>query len=214
MRARLVAAALPLLRLATLTGCGGDDTARPTLSDTEHTATDVAFAGDMLQHHAQALAMVDLTLGRDLDPEVLALAEQVRDAQAPEIEQLTDWLVSWDEPVPATVRDHSLAGHGDQSPSEAMAELEETHGDDHGEGHDTGSMPGMLTSDDLASLEEADDETFGVLWLELMIAHHEGAVEMARAQQAEGTFRPAVELAEDIERSQTVEIETMRGLLG
>ena len=46
-----------------------------------------------------------------------------------------------------------------------------------------------------------------------MIAHHEGAVEMARAQQATGTFRPAVDLAEEIERSQTAEIETMRGLL-
>ncbi|MEE3128848.1 MAG: DUF305 domain-containing protein [Actinomycetota bacterium] len=211
MRALLLAAALPLLLIAALTGCGTDETTRPVLSDTEHSATDVAFAGDMLQHHAQALAMVDLTLGRDLAPEVVALAEQIRDAQAPEIEQLTDWLVSWDEPVPATVRDHSLAGHGDHSPSEAMAELEGTDGDEHGGDH--GSMPGMLTSAELASLEDADDEAFGPLWLELMIAHHEGAVEMAQTQQATGTFRPAVELAEEIEASQTVEIETMRGLL-
>ena len=211
MRALLLAAALPLLLIAALTGCGTDETTRPVLSDTEHSATDVAFAGDMLQHHAQALAMVDLTLGRDLAPEVVALAEQIRDAQAPETEQLTDWLVSWDEPVPATVRDHSLAGDGDHSPSEAMAELEGTDGDEHGGDH--GSMPGMLTSAELASLEDADDEAFGPLWLELMIAHHEGAVEMAQTQQATGTFRPAVELAEEIEASQTVEIETMRGLL-
>ena len=47
--------------------------------------------------------------------------------------------------------------------------------------------------------QRADDEAFGTLWLELMIAHHEGAVEMAQAQQATGTFRPAVELAEEIE---------------
>ena len=93
----------------------------------------------------------------------------------------------------------------------AMAELEGTDGDEHGGDH--GSMPGMLTSAELASLEDADDEAFGPLWLELMIAHHEGAVEMAQTQQATGTFRPAVELAEEIEASQTVEIETMRGLL-
>ena len=210
MRALLVATVLPLLLLTTLTACGDDSTPQ-VLSDTEHSAQDVAFAGEMLQHHAQALAMVDLTLERPLEADVAALAEQIRDAQAPEIELMTDWLVAWDEPVPATVRDHSLAGHGDHSPSEAMAELEgrETH-----EGHDTGSMPGMLTSAQLASLEEASDQEFTALWLELMIAHHEGAVEMARAQQATGTFRPAVELAEEIERSQTVEIETMRGLLG
>lgn len=210
MRALLVATVLPLLLLTTLTACGDDSTPQ-VLSDTEHSAQDVAFAGEMLQHHAQALAMVDLTLERPLEADVAALAEQIRDAQAPEIELMTDWLVAWDEPVPATVRDHSLAGHGDHSPSEAMAELEgrETH-----EGHDTGSMPGMLTSAQLASLEEASDQEFTALWLELMIAHHEGAVEMARAQQATGTFRPAVERAEEIERSQTVEIETMRGLLG
>ncbi|CAM3653837.1 MAG: DUF305 domain-containing protein [Actinobacteria bacterium] len=210
MRALLVATVLPLLLLTTLTACG-DDATPQVLSDTEHSAQDVAFAGEMLQHHAQALAMVDLTLERRLEADVAALAEQIRDAQAPEIELMTDWLVAWDEPVPATVRDHSLAGHGDHSPSEAMAELE---GRDGHEGHDTGSMPGMLTSAQLASLEEASDQEFTALWLELMIAHHEGAVEMAQAQQATGTFRPAVELAEEIERSQTVEIETMRGLLG
>ena len=64
-----------------------------------------------------------------------------------------------------------------------------------------------------ASLEEASDQEFTALWLELMIAHHEGAVEMAQAQQATGTFRPAVELAEEIEASQTAEIETMCDLL-
>jgi uncharacterized protein (DUF305 family) len=210
VRALLVATVLPLLLLTTLTACG-DDATPQVLSDTEHSAQDVAFAGEMLQHHAQALAMVDLTLERRLEADVAALTEQIRDAQAPEIELMTDWLVAWDEPVPATVRDHSLAGHGDHSPSEAMAELE---GREAHEGHDTGSMPGMLTSAQLASLEEASDQEFTALWLELMIAHHEGAVEMAQAQQATGTFRPAVELAEEIERSQTVEIETMRGLLG
>ena len=210
MRALLVATVLPLLLLTTLTACG-DDATPQVLSDTEHSAQDVAFAREMLQHHAQALAMVDLTLERPLEPDVAALAEQIRDAQAPEIELMSDWLVSWDEPGPATVRDHSLAGHGDHSPSEAMAELEDRAGH---EGHDTGSMPGMLTSAQLASLEEASDQEFTALWLELMIAHHEGAVEMARAQQATGTFRPAVELAEQIEESQTVEIEAMRGLLG
>ena len=85
-----MAAALPLLLIATLTGCGTDETTRPALSDTEHTAQDVAFAGEMLQHHAQALAMVDLTLERPLEPDVAALAEQIRDAQAPEIELMSD----------------------------------------------------------------------------------------------------------------------------
>lgn len=198
------AAMLVLVPALLLTGCGTDEPAR-VLSDTEHSAQDVAFATDMVQHHAQALSMVDLTRGRPLDPEVAALAEQVRDAQAPEIELMTDWLVDWDEEVPATMRDHSNAGHGDHSAAEAMEGMEGTGGSD---------MPGMLTVQQLGELEEASDAEFEDLWLELMIAHHEGAVAMAEEQAAEGTFRPAVELAEDVVAGQTAEIEQMRALLG
>ena len=208
MRSFLVATLLPFLLLTTVTACGDEDTTPRVVSDTEHTAQDVGFARSMVQHHAQALSMIDLTMGRDLEPGLVALAEQVRSTQAPEIELMSDWLVSWDEEVPATMRDHSLAGHGVHSPAEAMAELEER------EGQAMADMPGMLTADQLASLEDASDAEFATRWLELMIAHHEGAVEMARTQQAAGTFRPAIELAEEIERSQAAEIETMRDLLG
>lgn len=187
-----------------LGGCGTDEPEQ-VLSDTEHSAQDVAFATDMVQHHAQALSMVDLTRGRPLDPEVAALAEQVRDAQAPEIELMTDWLVGWDQDVPPTMRDHSVAGHGDHSAADAMEEMEGLGGAD---------MPGMLTAEQLGELEEAGDAEFEDLWLELMIAHHEGAVEMAEQQAAEGTYRPAVELAEDVVANQTAEIEQMRSLLG
>lgn len=200
MRTSLLGA-FALTAAVTLTGCGTDEPEQ-VLSDTEHSAQDVAFATDMIQHHAQALSMVDLTLERPLDPEVAALAEQVRDAQAPEIELMSDWLVDWDEDVPATMRDHSNAGHGDHSAADAM------------EGMGGSDMPGMLSADELASLEDASDAEFEQLWLELMIAHHEGAVEMAEEQLAEGTYRPAVELAEDVVAAQTAEIDQMRELLG
>lgn len=199
-----IATMLVLLSALALAGCGSDE-ADQVLSDTEHSQQDVAFATDMVQHHAQALSMVDLTRGRPLDPEVAALAEQVRDAQAPEIELMTDWLVDWDEEVPATMRDHSHAGHGDHSAAEAMEGLEGAGGSD---------MPGMLTAEQLRELETASDAEFEDLWLESMIAHHEGAVAMAEEQAAEGTFRPAVELAEDVVAGQTAEIEQMRALLG
>lgn len=203
MRAPFLAAGALTAALA-LTACGADEEEQ-VLSDTEHSDQDVAFATDMVQHHAQALSMVDLTRERPLNPEVAALAEQVREAQAPEIELMTDWLVDWDEEVPATMRDHSNAGHGDHSAAEAL----EGMGEDGGSG-----MPGMLTAEQLAALEDAGDSEFEDLWLELMIAHHEGAVEMAEQQAAEGTYRPAVELAEDVVASQTAEIEQMRALLG
>jgi uncharacterized protein (DUF305 family) len=184
----------------TAAACGNDDagtTGSTQLSTTEHNAADVAFASDMLQHHAQALAMVDLTMGRTLDPVVRQLAEQIRDAQAPEIEMFTDWLTDWDEEVPETVRDHANAGHDM---------------DDMGESMST-DMPGMMTSDDMAALEDASDAEFQTLWLEMMIEHHEGAVEMATTEQGDGQYKDAVDLAGDIVTSQSAEVDAMKGLL-
>jgi uncharacterized protein (DUF305 family) len=86
------ALALGLTLVLTTAACGDSDSSdsmsRP--STTEHNQADVAFATDMIQHHAQALSMVDLTLDRALDPQVQAMAEAVRDAQGPEIETMTE----------------------------------------------------------------------------------------------------------------------------
>ncbi len=72
----------------TAAACGNDDASTATsseVSSTEHNDADVEFASNMLQHHAQALSMVDLTIDRTLDPEVQQLAEQIREAQAPRL---------------------------------------------------------------------------------------------------------------------------------
>lgn len=185
----------------TAAACGNDDAstaATSEVSTTEHNDADVEFASNMLQHHAQALSMVDLTRGRTLDPEVQQLAEQIRDAQAPEIEIFTDWLTDWDEEVPETVRDHSNAGHD-------MDDMDGSMNDEN--------MPGMMTSDDMGALEDASDADFQTMWLEMMVEHHEGAVEMAKDEQSDGQYKPAVDLAGNIVESQSAEIETMKGLL-
>lgn len=190
-----------LLAVVALTGCGADRSDEPTTaqapSDTEHNDADVAFATDMIPHHAQALAMVDLTVGRPLDPEFEQLAAQIRDAQVPEIETMTDWLTDWGEDIPATVRDH-------------------VHGSDHGSDGESlpmDDMPGMMSADDLAALESASDADFQRLWLTMMIEHHEGAVEMATRQLAEGRYRPALDLARAVVDGQSNEIEVMSALL-
>ncbi|GAB2867124.1 DUF305 domain-containing protein [Nocardioides pacificus] len=187
--------------LALLAGCGSGDesSSEPEKSATEFNEADVAFATDMIQHHAQALSMVDLTLGRPLSPETEQLVEDIRNAQAPEIETMSDWLVSWDEPVPETMRDHANA-HGDGE------------GDGDGDGHDT-DMPGMMSGEQMTALEKASDAEFEDLWLEMMVEHHEGAVEMAEEQQEDGQYDEAVELAEDIVTGQQAEIEMMEEML-
>ena len=202
MRRFPAVAALTLALTLALTGCGSDDngsssSTATTLSTTEHNQADVTFATQMIQHHAQALSMVDLTVGRDLDPKVAALAEEIRQAQAPEIETMSDWIQEWGEEVPETVRDHANA-----------------HGDGHS-GGDTGTdMPGMMSADDMAALEDARDAEFGDMWLEMMVEHHEGAVAMAMTEEADGQFKPAVNLAKEIQISQAAEIDTMKDLLG
>ncbi|UAL30771.1 DUF305 domain-containing protein [Nocardioides rotundus] len=72
---------------------------------------DVDFATMMIPHHAQALSMVDLTQGRPgLSPEFVDLTEQIRAAQAPEIEQMSGWLRAWGQPVPEEGMGHDMAG--------------------------------------------------------------------------------------------------------
>lgn len=180
----LSAAALVVALVAGLTGCGGDDPAEGTTSG-DHNAADVTFASEMVQHHAQALVMVDLTVGRELDPAFQRLTESIRDTQAPQIEVMADWLVGWGEEVPATDRDHVNAEHG-------------------GDGADA----------DLQELEAAQGEEFRALWLERMIEHHEGAIEMAETEAAEGQDQGAIDLAETIISTQRAEIEQMEDLLG
>lgn len=191
-------AALTLGLSLALTACGGDDSTGSPTSSGDHNDADVSFASDMIQHHAQALTMVDLTVDRDLDPDFQQLAEGIRDAQGPEIETMSNWLEQWGEEVPATVRDHSNAeGHdmGDMA-------------DDTGMG-----MPGMMSDEDLEELADASDADFEDLWLEMMIEHHEGAVSMAETEQEDGTYEPAVSLAEQIVATQTEEIATMQEML-
>ncbi|GAA4363115.1 DUF305 domain-containing protein [Nocardioides caricicola] len=209
--ARRVAAAVALSAMlgGTLVACGDDSSdGSPSASQTAPNGdvfneADVSFASDMIQHHAQALSMVDLTAGRSLDPEVQQLADDIRAAQGPEIEMMVDWLTAWDEDVPETMRDHSNAGHdmGDDM-SEQM------------EGMEHSDMPGMMSAEEMDELQDASDAEFQDMWLEMMVRHHEGAVEMARAEQEDGTFSDAMELAEVIESAQNTEIELMEGLLG
>ena len=179
--------------LLSLTACGADDGAAGGDGRGFNDA-DVEFASTMIPHHAQALMMVDMTLGRPLDPKVQALAEDIRAAQAPEIETMVDWLQAWGKPVPETPRDHANA---------------------HGDGMEMNSeVPGMMSSEDMQALEHADGEQFQRMWLEMMIEHHRGAIEIAQAELEGGQFAPAIKLAERIEAAQEAQIATMQDLLG
>ena len=150
---------------------------------------DVTFVQGMIPHHRGALAMAQLADGRAEDQRVLELAGRIEAAQEPEIETMTGWLEDWGEPLP----DESDMGMG---------------GTDHG-GMDMGGM----SEEDMTALENASGAEFDRMFLEMMIEHHRGAVDMAETEIDEGSYPDAVALAEEIVESQTAEIEEMETLL-
>lgn len=190
---RPLAAAAAALAL-TLTGCSSSGSSADGKGFND---ADVDFTTDMIQHHAQALSMVDLTMGRELDPEMVELTEQIRAAQAPEIEKMVDWLEDWDQPVPETSRDHANAHAEDHGAGDAMDE----------------DMPGMMSAEEMTALENAPESDFEELWLQMMIEHHQGAVEMAETQVEDGESAQAVKLAEEIIEAQAEEISQMQDML-
>ena len=195
-RRRLARFAVPVVAAALLLAGCGDDTDSGSADDSRpFNDADIAFATDMIPHHAQALVMVDLVRGRDVDTAVTELADQVSAAQTPEIETMADWLEEWGEPVPATQRDHA-------------------HGDGDVGGMDMGDeMPGMMSNDELDELEHAPDAEFQDLWLQMMIEHHQGAIDMAETEVADGEYADAVAMAADIRDGQQAEIDQMEELL-
>lgn len=146
---------------------------------------DVMFVQMMIPHHEDAIEMSDVLLEKSgVDPEVVAMAEQIKAAQAPEIQQMEAWLDEWEV---------------------GMSGMDDMDGMDHG------GMGDM--SDDMASLEEADGADAGDLFLEQMIVHHEGAIDMAEDVLDDGQHPDVRELAESIVSSQADEIEQMRSML-
>ncbi|RDI52868.1 DUF305 domain-containing protein [Nocardia mexicana] len=76
------------------------------------------------------------------------------------------------------------------------------------------SMPGMMSQDQMTGLQNATGPEFDRMWMQMMIAHHEGAIDMANTELAQGTNPDAKRLAQDIVTAQQAEIQQMRGMLG
>ena len=90
--------------------------------------------------------------------------------------------------------------------------LEEWGAEDSGmEGMDHGG--GMMSEEDMSALMAASGAEFDRLFLEQMIEHHTGAVEMAVTESAEGQNTDAIAMAGTIRDTQNAEIAEMRQLL-
>ncbi len=173
---------------ALVAGCGssGDAGAENTPADAATAnQADITFAHEMIPHHQQAVEMAALATTRAHSPDVRELAAQIEGAQDPEIETMTGWLKQWG--APSGTMDH--------------ADMD-------------GNMPGMMSDEDMATLEQATGAEFDRLFMQMMIKHHEGAIEMAKAALRDGQNADAAKLAKDIIDAQQAEIDTMHELLG
>ncbi|MCV7194445.1 DUF305 domain-containing protein [Mycolicibacterium brumae] len=193
--ARAGIAVIALLLAVFMVSCSKSDDAAP---GPDHNDADVTFAEHMIPHHEQAIELVELVAGRTDNAELLELAAQISDAQQPEIDTMTAWLQEW-------------------GPAEATETSEtEHHGDHHGSGADPGThtMAGMVDDATMAKLKTLKGADFDKLWLESMIGHHEGAIEMAKTEVAEGQNPAATAMAQEIIDSQQAEIDQMHTMLG
>jgi uncharacterized protein (DUF305 family) len=80
--------------------------------------------------------------------------------------------------------------------------------------HSMHGSDGMMTEQDMSELKNASGKGFDTAFMEMMIKHHQGAVEMARTEQADSAYAPAKKMAGQIITSQSAEIEQMNKLLG
>jgi len=208
MRARpLALAATGLALTAALTACGSATDASTTsgtegssssaTTSTSAAAGDVAFAQLMIPHHRQAVEMADLALEYGSSTEVVQLATQIKAAQDPEVEHMTQWLQDWGAPP-------AMPGSDDSG----------MPGMDHS-GMDMGGvgMAGMMSDEDMVNLAEARGADFDAMWLQMMIAHHRGAVAMAEDVLATTDDPQVTALANAVVKGQQAEIDTMQRLL-
>ena len=187
---RLSALLLAIVVIAAASGCSrtpADDSA------------EAGFARDMATHHAQAADMAFILRDASADEALRALAADIIVTQSAQRGMFMAWLQQWGLPQ--------------ASPGPRMAWMGSEH---TGHGETTPGMPlmaGMASDAELDALRRATGRDAEVLFLQLMIRHHEGGVLMAKALLTRSTRDDVVTLARSIENGQTGEIATMTAML-
>ena len=159
------------------------------LASARYTQADVKFMQHMIEHHRQAVVMAQLAEGRTNNEDVVAVAGRILAGQDDEIQFMQEWLAT--------------RGEAMQMPA-SMAQ------------HARHMMKGMASPQDLARLRAASGAEFDRLFLSLMIAHHEGAIDMVDAllEQPGSAADPILfRFIGDVENEQKAELDRMDGVL-
>jgi uncharacterized protein (DUF305 family) len=169
----------------------------PGLGQFPYSDADIEFMSGMIPHHAQAVIMAGWAPSRGARKDVAILCERIVVGQRDEIATMQQWLRDRGQPVPdATSTRHKMKMNGME--------------------HEM-LMPGMMTDEEMAALEKARGPEFDRLFLEGMIRHHQGAIDMVEqlfksygAAQDEVIYK----FASDVYADQEIEIARMQKMLG
>lgn len=171
-----------------------------------NTSAAAGFARDMQTHHDQGVELAMIIRDLSDDPDIRLLAYDIATAQSGQAGQMQGWLNTWQlpqappEPAMTWMTRPTLAGEGHDHGTEGA--------------HSPGDpMPGLATGEQITELKSLSGAEADELFLELMIAHHHGAVDMAEAVLDRTDVRVVRQLATTIITSQTAEIEYMTALL-
>ena len=159
------------------------------IADSSYTAADVEFLQGMIVHHYQAFLMSEMAPSRTNNQTILDLAGRIDASQIDEIDFMENWLRERGKSIP----DPTLMGHSHHH-----------------------KMMGMATPEQMNKLEASNSTDFDRLYLNLMIRHHDGAIDMVdRLNEFPGSaYDPQLyEFVTDLENDQAVEIERMNGIL-
>ena len=177
--------------------CGGTSTGSTGATGSSGSAAgfndaDVTFVQSMIPHHTQAVTMATMAASHASSPAVKDLAAKIEAAQGPEIDTMTGWLKAWGKD--STAGSSGMDGMGGMTQGSS-------------------AMPGMMGDGQMKSLDAASGAAFDQMFLTMMMSHHQGAIEMAKTEQANGKNADAVALAKKIEADQTNELAQMKDML-
>ena len=162
-----------------------NDNQNPSVRSGMTSAIDQHFIEQMIPHHDGAIAMANLALEKAIRPEIKTLAQAILKAQTAENQEMRAWYQDWFGKSVPTGMNPGMGGMMSQ-----------------------GGMH-MGSTQDIDALKNATD--FDKEFIEQMIPHHQMAIMMARMLEA-GTNRPEMQqLAKNIIKSQSEEIQQMQG---
>jgi uncharacterized protein (DUF305 family) len=167
------------------------------------------LARDMIDHHAQAVDMATIIQARTDDPEIRTLATDIALGQSNQMGQMQGWLNDWNLSIGRSGPPMAWMNAGDgmkMGPGVSMDPAAMRLRPD-------GLMPGMATQAQVNQLRTLPVKQADVLFLKLMIAHHQGGISMAQVALAETKVPVVVHLCQTIVTSQQGEITAMTQML-